>query len=95
VESKSLDGAIADRVLAAVATVTIELALKSLTNLEERDQAVGAQWQRRIEQARYDAGLAERRYEAEDPANRLVISTLEQRWNDAAQSRARTRGRVH
>src|SRR6202022_1658381 len=33
--------------------------------------------------ARYDADLAERRYEAVDPANRLIASTLEQRWNDA------------
>jgi hypothetical protein len=29
--------------------------------------------------------LAERRYEAVDPHNRLVASTLEQRWNDTAQ----------
>jgi DNA invertase Pin-like site-specific DNA recombinase len=85
VGSKSLDDAIADRVVAAVTPLTIELALKALTNLEERDQAIGAQWQRRIERARYDAELAERRYEAVDPANRLVASTLEQRWNDSAQ----------
>ena len=42
-------------------------------------------WRRRIERARYDADLAERRYEAVDPHNRLIASTLEQRWNDAAQ----------
>ena len=29
--------------------------------------------------------MAERRYEAVDPHNRLIASTLEQRWNDAAQ----------
>ena len=29
--------------------------------------------------------LAERRYEAVDPANRLIASTLEKRWNDAMQ----------
>ncbi|MCW2130618.1 hypothetical protein M2226_009417 [Bradyrhizobium elkanii] len=29
--------------------------------------------------------LAERRYEAVDPANRLIAATLEQRWNDALQ----------
>jgi hypothetical protein len=68
-----------------VTPLTIELALKALTSLEERDHAIGAQWQRRIERARYDADLAERRYEAVDPHNRLIASTLEQRWNDAAQ----------
>jgi DNA invertase Pin-like site-specific DNA recombinase len=82
---KPLDDAIAERVVAAVTPLTIELALKALTSLEERDEAVGAQWRRRIERARYDADLAERRYEAVDPHNRLIASTLEQRWNDAAQ----------
>ena len=82
---KPLDDAIAARVVAAVTPLTIDLALKALTSLEERDQAIGAQWQRRIERARYDADLAERRYEAVDPSHRLVASTLEQRWNDAAQ----------
>ena len=85
VGSKSLDAAIADRVVAAVTPLTIELALKALTSLEERDEATAAQWRRRIDRARYDADLAERRYEAVDPHNRLVASTLEQRWNDAAQ----------
>jgi hypothetical protein len=37
----------------------------------------------RIERAHYDVDLAERRYEAVDPCNRLIAATLEQRWNDA------------
>ena len=37
------------------------------------------------QRARYDADLADRRYEAVDPGNRLIASTLEQRWNDAMQ----------
>ena len=80
-----LDAAIAGRLLAAVTSVTIELALKALTSLEERDRATGAQWRLRIERARYEADLAERRYEAVDPANRLIAATLERRWNDAMQ----------
>lgn len=78
-----LDAAIGERLLAAVTPVTIELALKALTSLEERDQATAAQWRRRIERARYEAELAERRYEAVDPANRLIAATLETRWNEA------------
>jgi len=39
----------------------------------------------RIERARYEAELAERRYESVDPSNRLIAATLEQRWNDAMQ----------
>jgi len=66
---KPLDSAIAERVVAAVTPLTIELALKALTSLEERDHAIGAQWRRRIERARYEADLAERRYEVVDPHN--------------------------
>src|SRR5438552_13729256 len=83
--SKPLDDAIAERLVTAVTPLTIELALEALTSLEERDKAIAAQWQRRIERARYDVDLAERRYEAVDPANRLIASTLEKRWNDAMQ----------
>ena len=39
----------------------------------------------RIERAQYEADLAERRYDAVDPGNRLIASTLEQRWNEALQ----------
>jgi dsDNA-specific endonuclease/ATPase MutS2 len=35
----------------------------------------------RIQRAEYEAQLAQKRYEEVDPANRLVASTLESRWN--------------
>ena len=38
-----------------------------------------------VDQARYEARLAERRYEAVDPENRLVAAELEARWNSAMQ----------
>ena len=38
-----------------------------------------------VEQARYEAGLADRRYEAVDPDQRLVAAALEARWNTALQ----------
>jgi len=65
--------------------VTIELALAALNSLEQQDRDIGAQWRMRIERARYNVDLAERRYEAVDPSNRLIAATLETRWNDAAQ----------
>ncbi len=85
VPSTPLDSVIGARLVEAVTPLTIELALAALTSLEERDAAIAAQWRRRIERARYDADLAERRYEAVDPVNRLIAATLEQRWNDAMQ----------
>jgi DNA invertase Pin-like site-specific DNA recombinase len=79
------DDAIAERLLTAVTPLTIKLALEALASLEERDKIISAQWYRKIERARYEADLAERRYEEADPSNRLVASTLEKRWNNAMQ----------
>ena len=36
-----------------------------------------------MEQARYEAKLSARRYEAVDPGHRLVVAELEARWNVA------------
>jgi Recombinase zinc beta ribbon domain/Recombinase len=83
--AKPPDDAVVQRLLVAVTPVTVKLALEALSNLEERDKAISTQWGRRIERARYDADLAERRYEEADPSNRLVAATLEKRWNDAMQ----------
>jgi DNA invertase Pin-like site-specific DNA recombinase len=85
VSSIPLDKAVTDRLISAITPVTIELALAALTNLEERDREIGAQWRMRVERARYDVDLAERRYEAVDPDNRLIAATLEKRWNEATQ----------
>ena len=85
VQTCALPISIAARLLTAVTPLTIKLALEALTNLEARDKTIFAQCRRRIERARYDADLAERRYEEADPSNRLVTSTLEKRWNEAMQ----------
>jgi len=85
VPAAPLDEAVSERLVGAITPVTIELALAALTSLEERDREIGAQWRMRIERAHYDADLAERRYEAVDPGNRLIAATLETRWNDAMQ----------
>ncbi|HUY24048.1 MAG TPA: helix-turn-helix domain-containing protein, partial [Candidatus Saccharimonadales bacterium] len=45
----------------------------------DRDAAL-SQWRKEVERARYQAGLAERRYMAVDPENRLVARGLEADW---------------
>jgi DNA invertase Pin-like site-specific DNA recombinase len=78
-----LDAAVSEEVLKALQPAELELALAALAELESRDQALGRQWQMRLERAEYEAALAERRYLEVDPSQRLVASTLERRWNDA------------
>jgi len=41
-----------------------------------------ASWKLRVEHTEYEARLAQRRYEAVDPDNRVVARELERRWND-------------
>ena len=51
--------------------------------LEDGHDAALAQHQRQVEQARYHATRAERRYRAVDPDNRLVARGLEREWETA------------
>jgi DNA invertase Pin-like site-specific DNA recombinase len=78
-----IDQPITTLVLEVIQPKQIELAIKALEEIERREKAVNNQWYLKIERAHYEASLAQRRYEAVDPDNRLVAATLERRWNDA------------
>lgn len=47
---------------------------------EQEQQQLDRQWQEQLKRAQYEAGLAQRQYEAVDPQNRLVAAELERRW---------------
>ena len=79
------DEAIARELLRAVEPLAVEAALQA----QRRHMEVQAD-QRRIvdlelQQARYEATLAERRYAACDPDNRLIAAQLEKSWESALQ----------
>ena len=57
----------------------MEAAEKMRQHLQEQRRAVELE----LEQARYEAKLSARRYEAVDPDHRLVAAELEARWNAA------------
>jgi DNA invertase Pin-like site-specific DNA recombinase len=78
-----LDRAVEERVWQIVSEEHLNVALDAYGILQERQQQVSAQWKLRLQRAEYEAQLAQKRYEQVDPENRLVASTLEQRWNDA------------
>ncbi len=75
-----IDQAIACLVLEALKPARLEAALTALKQLESGCQELARQWQMRLEQARYDAELARRRYERVDPDLRLVAAELEHDW---------------
>ena len=83
ISSDPLDKALTQRLLELFNTDQLRLALAAQDELIKRDATIRRQWEMRLERARYEANLAQRRYEQVDPENRLVASSLEQRWNTA------------
>jgi hypothetical protein len=77
-----IDEAVAKLFLEVVQPPEIELGLAVVREAERQAHEVDQQWKLRLDRARYEARLAERRYKAVDPDNRVVARTLEREWND-------------
>jgi DNA invertase Pin-like site-specific DNA recombinase len=75
------DELVVQQILAAVSGNAIEAALQAAEQERMRQREHRRSLELGIEQARYQARLAERRYEAVDPEQRLVAGELEARWN--------------
>jgi len=80
-----VDAAVADEVLRAISGNAVEAALEAAEQLRRQRDEQRTVLALEAEQARYEARLAARRYEAVDPDNRLVAAELEARWNGALQ----------
>jgi DNA invertase Pin-like site-specific DNA recombinase len=78
-----VDVAVAKEIFCVVEPMAIEAALqaerKHMENQSERRRIVELE----LQQARYEASLAERRYAACDPDNRLIAAQLEKSWEAA------------
>jgi DNA invertase Pin-like site-specific DNA recombinase len=83
VGGQAIDAAVAAAFLAALAPAALDACLAAARQLEDGHDAALAQHQRQVEQARYNATRAERRYRAVDPDNRLVARGLEAEWETA------------
>src|SRR5439155_1449671 len=70
-------------ILRAVEGRAIEAALRAAERAANQKKIRMEALSLELEQARYQARLAERRYESSDPENRLVTAVLEDRWNAA------------
>jgi DNA invertase Pin-like site-specific DNA recombinase len=80
---QAIDAAVAGAFLAAMAPAALDACLQAAGQLEQGHDAALAQHHRQVEQARYNATRAERRYLAVDPDNRLVARGLEAAWEQA------------
>ena len=77
------DRAVAVQVLEAVSPHAIEAAVCAAEQVDRATVEQRRAVERELEEARYDASLASRRYELVDPAKRHVARELEARWNTA------------
>ena len=75
-----IDAAVADAFLTALQPAGMQAALIAAERLEASHDAALDQWRLEVERRRYEASLAERRYHAVDPDNRLVARGLEAQW---------------
>ena len=84
----AIDAAVTGAFLAALAPAALQACLAAAGQLETGYDAALDQHRRQVEQARYQAARAERRYRAVDPENRLVARGLEAEWERALQARS-------
>jgi DNA invertase Pin-like site-specific DNA recombinase len=87
-----IDSAVSDEILKVVEPLAIESAIHAAELQGQQNQQRREALRLELEQARYEARLAERRYEAMDPENRLVAAELEARWNASLQRVAELEG---
>jgi excisionase family DNA binding protein len=78
-----IDSAIARELLRAVEPMAIEAAFKAERMHREQQEEQQRILDLELRQARYEASLAERRYAACDPDNRLITAQLEKNWETA------------
>lgn len=77
-----LDQAVGKVLVETMTPAKLELALAVQQEIDEREAETGRLYQMQVDRARYESTLAQRRYKAVDPDNRLVAGTLEAEWND-------------
>jgi len=89
-----IDRAVAAQIVEAVSKHAVDAAIQAAEHSLKADNEIRQALCRELEEARYEASLAARRYEFVDPAKRLVARELETRWNAALERVAHLEDRI-
>jgi excisionase family DNA binding protein len=89
-----VDQAIARAILEVVSDHAVKAAILAEERFAHAQHDIREALERELEEAQYEASLASRRYEAVDPAKRLVARELESRWNAALERVAQLQERL-
>ncbi len=82
VGGRRIEEAVVQAFLAALTPAGIEAAVVAAERLEADYDHSLSSWRLEVERARYEATRAERRYQAVEPENRLVVRGLEREWEE-------------
>jgi DNA invertase Pin-like site-specific DNA recombinase len=89
-----VEAAIERELLRVLTPGAIEAALAGADQATEEAAMTRHTLELELREAQYEAGRAQRQYDAVDPEHRLVAGTLEQRWNAALERVATLEGRL-
>lgn len=89
-----VDRAVVARLLDVVAPHAIDASIDAAARVHRASRDVRDALVRETEEAKYEASLASRRYEAVDPSKRLVARELEARWDAALKRVAELEDRI-
>jgi excisionase family DNA binding protein len=78
-----LERAVERLLLEALEPLGVEAMIEAAAAHARVSDAERVRWRQRVERASYETDLARRQYDKVDPANRLVASELERRWEQA------------
>ena len=92
--ARGVEAAVVVEVLRAVSPLAVDAAREAERKAMEEEREGQRLLELALEQARYEASLAERRYAACDPDNRLIAARLETIWEQAEQRVAAVEARL-
>jgi exonuclease VII large subunit len=78
----AIDNFVGRQVLQALEPAALELSMQAIHNITKERERLHRHWKQRLERASQEAQRAERQYDAVEPENRLVVRSLEQRWEE-------------
>ena len=82
-----LDELIEELVLQALEPAALELTLQTIETSQQQREQLQQLWEQKLERANYEVQKAVERFEAVDPANRLVAEMLEDKLEEALRER--------
>jgi hypothetical protein len=75
-----VDELVVQQMFKVLKPAALKLSCQAAEAIQQERNRLHRHWKQRLTRAHYESQLAQRRYEAVDPANRLVAGTLESQW---------------